>query len=71
MKTYTAPQGLGIFNRGKPAPAEHELFVHLYIPKSRDGCHEARPKCGNGAYHIVFTSDPGKVTCPACKEASK
>jgi hypothetical protein len=42
-------------------------YVHRRrIPESRDGCHDARPACGNGAFNLWWSSVEDSVNCPAC-----
>lgn len=54
----------GVFHRGNPD--ERQPLVHLCIPPTRDGCHNEKPLCGNGSFHIRMTGNHGRVTCPAC-----
>ena len=54
-----------IHSRGKPELFRKNL-VHLKMPASKDGVHDAYPICRNGAFHILWTADKKKVNCPDC-----
>lgn len=68
MSALINPRG-GVFHRGNPTV--HDVgappSVHFCIPASSDGCHNEKPACGNGAFHIMMTSNPGRVTCERCR----
>ncbi len=51
------------FTRGNPDAGG---LIHSYVPPTRDGCHKAKPVCGNGAFHLRWTDNKARVTCPAC-----
>lgn len=57
-----------LVRRGSP---EYCHLVHLYVPQNRPGMVEnvdysARVACNNGSYHISYTDDMARVTCPKC-----
>jgi hypothetical protein len=64
-RTYSPFNGMteSAQRRGKPNSGD---VIHLCIPATRDGCHAAKPACGNGAYHLWWNDNKTRVTCPAC-----
>jgi hypothetical protein len=61
--------------RGHPNHEDRNL-VHLYVPQDRPGMIEnvdysVRVACINGNYHINYSDNPEKITCPQCLEKMK
>lgn len=67
-RNYTIDRRGGVMKRGKPEHHEYKTHVHFYIPATRDGCHDARPACGYGSYHLEWSRNPSYVDCPACRK---
>lgn len=51
---------------GRTLDGQINEAVHSYVPPSRDGCHNAKPLCGNGAFNLYWTDVKASVTCPEC-----
>lgn len=56
--------------RGRP---DNQKIVHLYEKQYRAGMVEGRDYnlkvlCNNGSWHIWYTKNVDRVTCPACIE---
>ena len=62
-------QSMDVNRRGKP---DHNDKIHLRINQNRPGMVEhadyaIATKCNQGNYHMFFTNDKKKVTCPICQ----
>lgn len=62
-------QCMDIMQRGKP---DHDDKIHLRIEQNRPGMVEhadynTETKCFYGGWHMFFTNDKKKVTCPICQ----
>ncbi len=61
-----------IKTRGNPGAAVHVNYVHYDDTKPQNQARvnrgEIRIKllCGFGGYHVNYTEETGKVTCPEC-----
>lgn len=64
-------KSMEIMQRGSPDMKDKNL-VHLRIEQNRPGMVEhadysIATKCSQGNYHMYFTNDKKKVTCPNCQ----
>lgn len=63
MRPDTPPRDTDT-KRGNP---DRNDVRHLRIEATPDGVHPARPACNNGFFHVRWTSNHDRVTCPKCR----